>query len=266
MTRFRFVYLKSLSNWNFYRFFNSQEQSLFIMSTDDGYRLVKTRTKDATTERLKADVKWHKPGDFLSHGANVLLQRKAVLEGFKGCLQAYCCDINGEFALCQQWVHKAERKLLVGEIMPTKRIDQLMIYDDDRMVKVTSFFSLKTGRMLRRAVTDVDHFTHINPLSDEEQYKKNLLENWEKDIELMLKYLEFKAKRKSELKAKFETPHVQQALRNYIGTLIKSKPQNVMNFTIEFLKKLERNSKNVKVQIQILETANRRHQHKSMEK
>ncbi|KAG5675043.1 hypothetical protein PVAND_004982 [Polypedilum vanderplanki] len=235
------------------------EKSLFIMSNDNGFRLVKKITRDDFTEEFKADVEWTKSGDFLSFGANILLMRKLVMEKFKGCVQSYGCNIDGEFSLCQHWFHKSEYKLFNNKPFETKRIDQLMIFKDDKIEKITTFFNLKTARMLKEMNNSNNYFIYMNPLNVQQKYTKDLKENWENDIQLWSAYLQFKANRKEELKKKFESAHMKFVLKDYIKSLIKCKPQNIMNFTMDFICKLEQDCK-VDAQVQIFETVNRRNQ------
>ena len=188
---------------------------------------------DGNVEQLKGNVNWEKDGDFLSRGAMVLMVRKLVLSRFNGCIQSYSCDIDGEFALSQHIFHKPEQTLVCKKFIKVQRVDQLQIFDNGTILKISCFFSCETG--------------------PPNNFAKNLEENWQNDLHLMSKYLEIKAKRKEELKEKFNTPCVKSALQNYIGSLIKCKPENVMNFTLDFLRKLEQSNES-----EVLKTFDRR--------
>lgn len=206
-------------------------------------------------EQLKGIVEWEKSGDFLPRGANLLMVRKLALEKFTGRVQSYCCDIDGNFAVLQHIFNQPENSKVFDKCMMVQRVDQLLIFDNGKIKKKSGFYSSETGRMLKQILPEENLQIHINPLSNipPRDFVKNLHENWQNDLELMTMYLEFKAKRKEELKKKFESPCVKLALRDYINSLIKSKPSNIMNFTLEFMRKLEQGGN-----VQILKTFERR--------
>lgn len=221
--------------------------------------LIKTVTTDAkAVEQLKGTVNWVKRGDFLPRGANTMMLRKLALEKFVGCVQSYCCDIDGEFAVSQHIFHEPESSKVFESCMMVQRIDQLLIFDNGKITKISSFYSSESGRMLKQIASEDNFQIHVNPLSNlPRNFVKNLHENWQNDLELMSMYLEFKAKRKEQLKKKFESPCVKVALGDYINSLIRCKPSNIMNFTLEFMRKLEQGGN-----AQILKTFERRIQQK----
>lgn len=184
-----------------------------------------------------------------------MMLRKAVLDKFYGCIQSYCCDIDGEFAISQHIFHKPENTRVFENCMMVQRIDQLLIFDNGIISKISCFYSSETGRMLKQLWSDSSLQIHVNPLADlpPKNFVKNLHENWQEDLQLMSMYLEFKANRKEELKEKFESPCVKAALRDYINSLIKCKPKSIMNFTLEFMRKLEQGGN-----FQVLKTFERR--------
>ncbi|KAL7039805.1 hypothetical protein ACKWTF_000123 [Chironomus riparius] len=237
------------------------EKTIFIMPTENGLRLTKSITKDKDTECFNRDVEWTKSGDFLSAGARALMIRKLIMENFNQCIQAYTCDIDGDFALTQFWFHGIELKFMNDHALTVKRVDRILIFEEKKIKKISSFFLLQSGQMLKQICDSQNYFIHSNPLIDpfQAKYTKHLQKNWQDDVELMSMYLEYKAKRKEELKKKFESPQMKIVLNDYILNLIKCKPEGIMNFTAEFIRKLERNN-NVNVQLQIFKTVERRNQ------
>lgn len=211
--------------------------------------------RDGNVEQLKGTVDWTKEGDFLARGAYTLMLRKLVLEKFYGCIQSYCCDFDGEFALSQHIFHKPEQSLIFEKSLKIQRVDQLLIFDCGKISKISCFFSCTTGHLLKQMWNNNSYQIHINPISDlpPNNFPKNLHEHWQEDLEMMSKYLEFKAKKKEELKQKFESPCLKLALRDYINCLVKCKPKSVMNFTMEFMRKLEKSSN-----FEVLKTFDRR--------
>jgi hypothetical protein len=200
---------------------------------------------DEKAEHWRGNVEWSHQGDFVSRGASILLHRKLILEKFAGCIQSYCCDINGEFALCQHIFHEPEHCVadkLLEKHDKVQRVDQILIFDNGKVHKIATFFSSATGRMLKQMCSFHAHQLHINPITDSKKANKKITDNWQEDLQLMTKYFEFKAKRKEELRERFDSPCVKSALRNYIECLIKCKPKNVMNYTFEFIQKLEKDA------------------------
>lgn len=247
-----FSFINQLINFN--NFFY-QEQSLYIIATDKGFSLIKSMTtRDGTVEQFKGAVDWSKEGDFLARGGNVLMLRKLILEKFTGCVQSYFCNIDGEFALSQHFFHKPEQLKVFEEFERVQRVDQLLIFDNGMISKISCFFSSKTGHLLKQIWNNNSYLIHINPMLNFSH--ENPHDNWQKDIELMSKYFEYKAKRKEELKQKFQEPCVKSALHDYINSLIKCKPQSIMNFTLDYMRKLEQNTKT-----DLLKTINRRRIH-----
>lgn len=195
-----------------------------------------------TTEQSKANVKWTQDGDFLCCGANVLMTRRLVLDNFVGCIQTLACDIEGEFHLSQHWFLKTESTNLAGKEFDVKQVDRLLVTNTGSYIKLTSFFLTETGHMLKEFSSHDSRIIQINPFSEipPRGFLKDLEQNWRSDLQLMSMYLEFKTKRQEELKQQLDTPRLQQVLQDYILCIVKNKPKNVMNFTVDFVRKLER--------------------------
>lgn len=204
-------------------------------------------------------MKWNQPGDFLSYGANVLLTRRLVIDKFIGCIQSWTCNINGEFQLSQHWFIKPESMQVFNQAADVQRVNRLII-SGEIVTKLSSFFLTGTGCILKEISSQNCCTIHLNPFSDlpPKTCIKDLHINWVNDIQLMSMFLEFKEKRKSELQQQLSQPRVRDILADFILCLIKNKPQSVMNFTLDFVKKLERDGN-----VQLYQTADRRHQQNS---
>lgn len=252
--------LRFINEFSLSRFRRSCTSSLHVIVEGDGnFRLVKSETKDGQTEQWKSEVKWNQPGDFLSYGANVLLTRRLVLDKFVGRIQSWTYNLDGEFLLCQHWFREPEQMMVLDKTVPVRRVNRSII-SDEIVRRLSSFFLDDTGCLLKEICSQTRSTIHLNPFSDlpPKTCIKDLHLNWQNDIQLMSMFLDFKEKRKDELNLQLNQPRVKNILRDYILCLVKSKPQSVMNFTLDFVRKLERDGN-----VQLYQTVDRRHQQNS---
>lgn len=232
-----------------------------IAENNGGFRMIKTETKDGKTEQSKCNIEWTLPGDYLSSGANVLLTRRLVINKFEGCIHSWNCDLDGEFSLSQQWFQKPETVVVTENPHEVQRINRLLISANGHVSKHSSYYHSGTGCLLKEIYANTSMQIHLNPFSEIPPMNciKDLHLNWESDLQLMSMYLEFKEKRKEELKQQLEHPRMKSILCDYIMCLVKNKPKSVMNFTLDFVRKLERDGN-----VQVYQTAGRRHQQNSI--
>lgn len=207
------------------------------------------------------DIKWTEPGDFISCGANVLLTRRLVLDGFEGCVNCWTCDMAGNFLLSRQTFLKPELTSVLDQLTQVQRVNRLLITKNGQVTKISSFFHSPTSCLIKEISSTKPCAIHLNPLSEfpTKTAFKDLHVSWDADLQLMSKFLDCKEKRKAELKQQFDHPRMKMIFRDFILCLIKSKPTNIMSFTMDFLRKMEREA-NVH---QVYQTANRRHQQNS---
>lgn len=201
-------------------------------------------------------MNWTETGDFLSHGANILLLRRLTIDKFKGRVDSWTCDINGVIVLSEHTFHQPEESQINGKTFEVQRVDRVLIKCQDVFLKTSSFFI--DGCLVKEIASKSKNVVHLNPLADfppQKQYK-NHKNDWKNDLELFTMFLEFKGKREKELKKFSDQPHVKTLLRDFILSVIKGKPTNVMEFTVEFLRKLERRANDQEV----IQTASRRQQ------
>ena len=240
-------------------FYNFQEFTLHIISNgDDSYRMLKSVTKNDSTTQWKTEFKWSQPGDFLSLGANVLMTRRLIIDAFVGCIQSWTCDIDGEFYLSQHWFLDPETTAISCRQIEVQQVDRLLIMSNGEFIKHSSYFISGFGYLLKETCSKHPSILQINPFSElpPKKCNKDLHTKWESDLQLMSLYLEFKDKRKEELKSELALPRIHNVLHDYILCLVKNKPKSVMDFTVDFVRKLERDG-NVQ---QIYQTADRRQQ------
>jgi len=204
--------------------------------------MIKAETKDGESQEQKINIEWDQPGDFLSSGANLLLIRRLVQDKFVGCIQSWQCNINGEFSLSQHWFHKPDTMVVIDSSHEVQVVDRLLISENEEVSRISSFFFSDNGRLLKEMYTKTPRQIHLSPFSEipPRNCVKDLHLNWESDLQLMSMFLEFKEKRKEELKQQLKHPRMKKILTDYILCLVKSKPKSVMDFTVDFVRKLER--------------------------
>lgn len=207
------------------------------------------------TENWKSDIEWTRPGQLLSYAANVLMTRRLVIDRFEGCIQSWSLNIDGEFFLSHQVFNAPESMMVFDQPAEVQQVNQILTSGSGEVTKKSTFLLVGTGHILKEICSDEPSIYHLNPFSKLPPTKcvKNLQDNWETDIQLMSMYLDFKVKRKNELMTWAENPRTKHILRDYIVCLVKSKPTSVMNFTVDFMRKLERDGI-------VHQTASRRHQ------
>lgn len=230
-----------------------------IAGDDNTIRMRKSETKGGVTEKWKRDIPWTQSGDFLCCGANILLTRHLVLAKHTGCIQTWTSDSEGELILSQHRFMSPETVSLHGKELKTQQVDRLLIQKNEDYDKHSSYFHSCSSNLLREFCCINSLFIQLNPYSELPPIPciKNLHLNWRSDLQLMSMFLEFKANRKEELKKHFEGPRLNNILRDYVLCLVKNKPRSVMNFTLEFMRKLARDANGLQ---ELYETADRRHQ------
>lgn len=222
-------------------------------------RMVRTSTVGDETEQRQADVRWTKPGDFIACGASALLIRHLAVEKFKGCIQSWTCTIDGDFCVAQQLFHQPEMTAMptINKTAEVQRVDQLLTADGGKVVKTSSFLLAGAGNLLKEVSSPLPLVFHLSPMSglSPPRFLKNLRENFLNDVRMMSIYLDYKLQRMDELKQQLGRPPIRHVLRDYLILLMKTKPTSVMNFTVDFVRKLERDGN-----VQVRQTADRRHQ------
>lgn len=181
------------------------------------------------------------------------------MDKFVGCIHSWTNNIDGEFFLSQHWFIEPENMIVLDQPVDVRRVNRLLI-SDEIVSRLSSFFLAGTGGLLKEICTQNPYTVHLNPFSDlpPKNCIKDLSVNWPNDIQLMSLFLDFKEKRKDELQRQLHQPRVENILRDYILCLVKSKPKSVMNFTLDFVRKLERDGN-----VQLYQTVDRRHQQNS---
>lgn len=181
--------------------------------------------------------------------------RRLTTDKFEGNIETWTCDIDGDFILSKHRFHRPESTEISRKSFDVQRVDRLMIRDDRNSWKLSSFFI--GGSLIKEISCNHRNFIHLNPFTELPLTKhvKNLHENWESDLQLISMFHDFKAKRKDELKQFTDIPRVKNLLRDFVTSIMKSKPE-IVQLTVDFLRKLERSAND----FQLNRTASRRHQ------
>lgn len=206
--------------------------------------MTKTITQDDNTDHWQGDLKLNGTGDFLSCGANVLLTRQLVLQKFTGSIQSWMCDFDGVLHLSQHQFHQPELLTVLDTSAQVQRVDRLLISSDGKVSKHSTFFLVDTANVLKEISSLCPCTFHINPFSNLPPRKiANFRENMQDSMELMTKYLDYKANRKDELKLELqqqENSRSRRILRDFVECLVSGKPRSAMNLTLDFIRQLER--------------------------
>ncbi|CRK99860.1 CLUMA_CG013163, isoform A [Clunio marinus] len=221
------------------------EKVLNIFPIENGsFRLIKSKTEDEKTEYWRSNVEWKKTGDFLCFGATVLLIRHLTRELFEGCIHSWDCDMEGNFAIVIQTFRKIQIAVISDQKVETQQVDLKIIPFNEQVFTSASFHLAGNGngRIINSMSCSSPLIFHPHSLFNKSGSQRNISDDWEKDLQLVSMYLDFKTEEKNKKHEKCEdsqNSHPEVTLQDYIQCLIKSKPQNVMNFTVDFVRKLE---------------------------
>lgn len=138
-----------------------------------------------------------------------------------------------------------------GKYADIQRVNHNFYYKSGKVLQNKNYYHSKTGHLLKHSRSDSDYFVILNPFSDlpPNNYLQNLHENWEQDIQLMSMYLDYKTKREKELKEQLKDSDLKFQTRDYLLCLAKTKPTNIMEFTMSFINKLEQKASGLQTHI-----------------
>lgn len=216
--------------------------------------LTKQRTENGKTTENSQTTIFLSEGlsKFISFGTNVILMRKLILDKLVGCIRTFTIDINGELHTINDCYRTP--KLVTSTNNDDLKVQQIerfsIISDSGRASKSTSIFNSTTGHLLQ-------------DLSESSQYmirchSTDLTGRYDDDIQLLL--LDYvTARRSTEFK---DNSRVKNLLREFTKCVIASRPADLMDFTLNFLTKVERDAIVLK---RSQKAATRRHQQNSSE-
>lgn len=140
-------------------------------------------------------------------------------------------------------VYEAKNVLVYGKQCMVTKIKRTILRKNGVPEKSVSMF-MQTGHMIRHCWPGYPYLIHINPLQVTtviELMEQTVsitsgddLDWWKTDINLYSRYLTLKGERIQELwdYARSE-PQAMALIRDYVHCLLRSKPENVLDFTIK---------------------------------
>lgn len=206
--------------------------------------MIEELTNEVSKESLKT---------FVSLGTNVILMRKLSIEKFVGYFRSWSIDIDGRIVILDEYFRNPEFVTIYGKHQKVHRVDRISYLEDRQPQKSTSLFNPNNGHLLIDFSSLSSYAIRTCPID------LKLKDQWDDDVYLLL--LDYvRIKRKDEWKS---NRNVKKLLEDFIICVIQSRPKNLMEFTLNFLKKIERDAIVLKINQKI--TANRRHQQNSNE-
>lgn len=104
---------------------------------------------------------------------------------------------------------------------------------------------LSSGHLIYHSWSNCSYILHINPYSPMPpitNFVMNLHEKWQDDVQLLSMYLDLKEKRRSDLKTYLkDEPEIQCMIKDYVMCLLLEKPDNILDFTIDYFINLGNN-------------------------
>lgn len=157
--------------------------------------------------------------------------RKLVIESFVGHIRSWTIDDKGKILILDDYYRDPEITTIDGEQVKVHRVDRYFYSEDGRPHKSTSIFT-SIGHLLKD-FSSLSQYTIQSPPID-----LKLDEQFDEDIQLLL--LDFvRMRRENEWKSQ---KSVKNLLRDFIVCVIRSRPKNLLDFTLDFMKKIERDA------------------------
>lgn len=176
-------------------------------------------------------------------GGQLILIRYLILLDYVGRVQTWTMNVDGELCQCVIDVTEKFTKLVNGHCSQVKQICRT-IYCCDHTRQTSISYYLLTGHLIRHTWENCDYYLHMNPLSPIPPtfYKRNLADCWEKDMELLSLFLDFKEKRREEIKNNIrDQPEIKCLIRDYILNLLNTKPTDILDHTVQYFLNLASN-------------------------
>lgn len=205
-----------------------------------GSKIIDTRKKSV----ILSDSKLSK---LVSFGTTAILMRHLILNKFIGTIRTITIDIDGEFHTVNDRFNAPQLVTSTDQEEPTvQHVERRTISSTGKASKSTSVFKSPTGHLLQDLH---EHSTYVIRRHSADP-------NFDDDVNLML--VDFVSSQKCI--DNDERSHVKKVLRQFTECLIQSKPRELMDFTLEFLQKVERDAIVLK---RSQKAAERRHQQNS---
>ncbi|TPP57648.1 hypothetical protein FGIG_03013 [Fasciola gigantica] len=226
----------------------SQRYSLIrrttILRTETGYELNQETTENGQTYSKLVTYTKKSLESFISESANLILQRLIVRKGLPIPFETSALDTDNVPCM-MSYISLGERNLTIANTEVTVfGIERVLHSKQNIPISWQSYF-LSDGHLVLRvqvgaqitvkAKTIPQLFSHEEYM--EESVPSKPAFDWKNDMQLYSKYLS----RKDELKADYllylrNNPVVKDMLSDFIQALLMQKPDNTIEFAMEFFK------------------------------
>lgn len=164
----------------------------------------------------------------------MILARYLVIKKFSGEAEL---DFDGRGLASKIIIEEPRSRKINGMEMKIIRITQ----NDDESIT----YFLESGHILRHESRNSSYVIHLSPLSSipPNNFLMDLDQDWENDIQLNSMYLDIKDNKQNEsMKFLKDNPQLKNLIKDYLSVLLLSKPENVLEFSMEFFRGISRGS------------------------
>lgn len=161
----------------------------------------------------------------------IILARYLINNQFSGETILDFENRNGKAFASKIIIEEPTLRKINGMEMSVTRITQ----NDEEFIT----YFLESGHILRHESKNSSYVIHLNPLSPipPNNFLTNLDQEWEKDIQLYSMYLDKKDNMKNEsMNFLKDNPQLKNLIQDYLSVLLLSKPENVIEFSMEFFR------------------------------
>lgn len=206
----------------------------------DAYTVQTVHTESELCLRRSGQLNREQSGNFLLDGGGFLLMRYMVQERFVGRLETVGLYVTGE--LCRStYCFSRKTNVLVNNrlcnVVKVRRCIWRKLYVPDVSISVY----LESGHLVRHTWQDCDYVVHVQPLQDVNRLLDSVSlqqpvdERWRNDVGLFEEYMAMRADRVVDLRAYVRRSGQLTALiRDYVFGVLRTKPKNVLNFTVSY--------------------------------
>lgn len=224
-----------------------EKKSLLLFQEDSNYVGVQSVWRGERQRHTRRRGAINVPsGAFLPVGANLLLLRRVAQLQFSGDFQTWTIDIDGRVCLSDYVVEPPQMMWVVGgkkrccHVIKIVRVIRQRGAEDD--IKEVYHYLAGTGHLLRYESCFSDFVWHINPSTANlpSLHGGSPTINWQNDVQLLSMYLD----KKTNLEECYsralmnEHPEVKNIIRDYLIRLVEQRPENVLDFTLNYFVKL----------------------------
>jgi hypothetical protein len=204
----------------------TEEKTLDILVHHDSIQMKKSISFNQKSDFYRCNLKWNKTGDFLSHGATILMLRYLSSINFNGDIEAFVCDVDGNIGLSYWKFNSKQVQRINDQDLYVQEINEWIDFNDKCNLQNSYAFLPKSGHLLKKITNKCNLIIHVNPLKT--NFSKEY--TFENELELLSSYLNLKAKRNEKMRIKKS-----YILKSYVRNLYLQRPRDIMNFTLEFI-------------------------------